>query len=195
MAARDNRIKYISQFSGTSATVIITNEAALLWTDSRYHIQAERQIDKKVWTLMKEGLSGTPTIPEWLLDKLPPNSRVGIDNFLIKASDFRKLNDQLRAKKHTLVAIRDNFVDLVWGNARPEPRLKDLEIVNEEFSGIYIIFGSMYRVLDYLNQRKTFQIQFKGKTIGEKIDQIRQDLLKMNAECHVVSALDEIACK
>lgn len=138
MATRDNRIKYVSQFTGTSGTVIITNEAALLWTDSRYHIQAEKQIDKKIWTLMKEGLPGTPTIPEWLIDKLPPNSRVGIDNFLIKAADFRKLNDQLREQKHTLVAIRENLVDLVWGNARPEPKLKDLEIVNEEFSGMHI---------------------------------------------------------
>lgn len=156
MAAWDNRIKYVSQFSGTSATIIITNEAALLWTDSRYHIQAEKQIDNKVWTLMKEGLSGTPTIPEWLIDKLPPSSRVGIDNFLIKASDFRKLDDQLRAKKHILVAIRENLVDIVWGNARPEVKLRDLEIVNEEFSGIYYItFGSMYRDLDcYFHQKK-----------------------------------------
>lgn len=88
----------------------------------------------------------------WLIDKLPPNSRVGIDNFLIKASDFRKLNDQLRAKKHTLVAIRDNLVDLVWGNARPEPKLKDLEIVNEEFSGMSLTFRLMLCWIILINE-------------------------------------------
>lgn len=45
------------------------------------------------------------------------------------------------------------------------------------------------------NPQKPFPIQCKGKTVGEKVDEIRQALLKMNAECHVVSALDEIACK
>jgi Xaa-Pro aminopeptidase len=66
LADCDQRIKFISGFSGSNATVIVTADAAFLWTDGRYFLQAESQLDEN-WTLMKDGLPGVQKPDEWLL--------------------------------------------------------------------------------------------------------------------------------
>lgn len=142
VAARDNRVQFVSGFTGSAATIVIGESIALLWTDSRYHSQAEAQLDSETWTLMKSGLPGVPTMEEWLVNKLPPNSLIGIDPFLVKASGFLALSERLQASGHKrLVPIQSNLVDLVW-KTRPELKLKDLEIVERRFSGKISIFHS-----------------------------------------------------
>lgn len=83
---------------------------------------------------MRSGLSDVPTIEMWFIRTLPPNSRIGIDPFLIKASEFHELNEKLQVGGHKLVSIQQNLVDLIWKN-RPEPKLKELEIIEPRYSG------------------------------------------------------------
>lgn len=71
---------------------------------------------------------------EWLKENLPPNSRVGIDSFLISASDYRQLSTQLQASGHTAVPMSINIVDLIWKN-RPPLRLSAIEPLEFRFSG------------------------------------------------------------
>ena len=79
--------EYISSFNGSAGTVIITKDKALLWTDSRYFLQAERQLDEG-WILQKIAIPGTPSIEAWLIDNLAEGSTVGVDGKLYSVAAF-----------------------------------------------------------------------------------------------------------
>lgn len=66
---------------------------------------------------------------------MPPNSRIGLDPFLIESTEFESLSSKLQSKGHNLVAIGQNLVDLTWKN-RPEIKLADLEVLEYRFSGM-----------------------------------------------------------
>lgn len=85
------------------------------------------------------GQPNVPSYDEWLIKILPPNSRIGIDPFLIQASEFHRIHDKLQEKGHKLLAIPQNLVDLVWKN-RPQPKLKPLEPLELRFSGNFLDF-------------------------------------------------------
>lgn len=186
----DRRLKFATEFTGSAGTAVIAETQAALWTDSRYFVQAEQQIDNETWTLMKEGTrwahrhtqsiaifdlisfgipgyAGVMKIEEWLVEILPPNSRVGIDPFLISASEFRRMFDYLNEKGHKLVSVQQNLVDLVWTD-RPALNLKPLEA---------LAYG------------------YSGKRSWEKVKEVREAIDKLGAECLVVTALDDIACE
>lgn len=139
VSEHDKRLKFVTGFSGTNGEACITAKSAAFWTDSRYHIQAEEQLDSEVWTLMKEGERDVDGIDEWLCKVLPPNSRVGIDPMLILASRFAALNERLLLCGHELVAVNSNLVHLVWNATRPKPTHNDLRPVDMHYSG-----GSLY---------------------------------------------------
>lgn len=120
---------------------MIEEGAAALWTDGRYFMQAESQLDNDTWTLMKSGLPSTPRMNEWLVETLPPNSNVGIDPFLISAKAFHELDEYLESYGHKLIALQQNLVDVVWKD-RPEFKLKELEPIEHTFSGRF--FSSLF---------------------------------------------------
>ena len=77
VAECDKRREFISSFSGSAGTAVVTLQQALLWTDGRYHLQASQQLDEN-WTLMKDGLPDVPKLEEWLakvkiLSIMPPH--------------------------------------------------------------------------------------------------------------------------
>lgn len=76
VAHRDNRLQYVSKFTGSAGTALILENIAALWTDSRYYIQAEKQLDNETWTLMKSGQPNVLSIEDFLAENLPANSRV-----------------------------------------------------------------------------------------------------------------------
>ena len=108
----DNRRPFISGFTGSAGTAIITLKSAALWTDGRYHEQAGSEISTD-WVLMKEGLPGVPTQVEWLKTELESGERVSVDGTLYSSSSFESLKFQLASKSIELVATT-NFVDQVW---------------------------------------------------------------------------------
>ena len=61
----DKRREFISSFSGSAGTAVVTLDQALLWTDGRYHLQASQELDQN-WTLMRDGLPDVPKLEEWL---------------------------------------------------------------------------------------------------------------------------------
>jgi len=119
----DMRRQFISDFTGSAGTALITKDhGALLWTDGRYFLQASQELSSD-WTLMKSGEPGVPEITEWLTKNMPAGSVIGVDPTLISAASAKSLMASLVAKGIVLKAIVDqrNPVDVVWEahGARP----------------------------------------------------------------------------
>jgi len=108
----DKRRAFISGFNGSAGTAIVMKDTAYLFTDGRYFLQAEKQLDKN-WTLMKQGLPDVPTWQEFITKNVTAPARVGIDPELITASDVKSF-------ARTDISYNENLVDVVWGSARPE---------------------------------------------------------------------------
>uniref|UniRef100_A0A0K8TT40 Putative xaa-pro aminopeptidase n=1 Tax=Tabanus bromius TaxID=304241 RepID=A0A0K8TT40_TABBR len=160
----DNRRKFISGFDGSAGTAVVTLDAALLWTDGRYYQQAEKQLDNN-WTLMKDGLPSTPTIGNWLSRNLAKGSKVGVDPKLVSYRIWKPIEDELITNECELIPIDENLIDLVWDD---QPPRTNKPIIALDFSVV-------------------------GKTIGEKVEDIRFEMKEKKVEALVVSALDEIA--
>ncbi|KZV62191.1 Creatinase/aminopeptidase [Peniophora sp. CONT] len=107
----DERRAFISGFNGSAGTAIVTKDKAYLFTDGRYFLQAEQQLDQN-WTLMKQGLPDVPTWQEFVTKKIPSETTVGMDAELLTATDAKTF-DQVKLSYVT------NLVDPVWGSSRP----------------------------------------------------------------------------
>lgn len=160
----DERRKYLTGFSGSAGTAIVTNEENLLWTDGRYYSQAERQLADG-WKLMKAGQINTPTQSEYLTKNLPSGSKVGVDAKLFSYSNFKKLNSALNTNGIELIPLMDNLVDLLWPD-KPDRPCQSIESLDTKFTGL---------------------------TWQEKIQEIRVEMQKKEASILVLSALDETA--
>ena len=108
--------EYISGFNGSAGTVVVTVNGEALWTDSRYFLQAEEQLQGTSMQLMKMSLSGTPSIAEYLRSKLKKGDRVAVDAKLYSVADFNSL--QAEFPELELVGIEDIFIEL-WRDREP----------------------------------------------------------------------------
>ena len=166
LCEKDKRRQFISGFTGSSGTAVLTNQTALLWTDGRYYLQATQELDSN-WQLMKDGLPETPSIADWLLKNLPASSRIGIDATLYEEDLFTSLANKLKTSKIELEHVKENLVDLVW-KEYDKPMLKPTGLIK-------------------LNSAYT------GKKTSEKLAQLREQMEKLNCDSLVVTSLDELA--
>ncbi|KAL4231887.1 Xaa-Pro aminopeptidase 1 [Mactra antiquata] len=164
IAPCDCRRSFVSGFDGSAGTAVITEHEASLWTDGRYFLQAEKQLDDN-WTLMKDGIPTTPSQGEWLSKVLPFGGRVGVDPFLMAADVWKPLSKLLKSNGHSLVPVSQNLIDLVW-DEQPDPPCNSL-IVLDKF--------------------------YTGKTWQEKVCIIREKMAAKKADALVITALDEVA--
>ncbi|KAF9527431.1 putative Xaa-Pro aminopeptidase P [Crepidotus variabilis] len=164
LASCDERRAFISGFNGSAGCAVVTPEDAFLFTDGRYFLQAEKQLDNN-WTLMKQGLPDVPTWQEFLHKKLDGQTKIGIDTTLIAASDAKTIGDALKPKDSTLVSLSENLVDKVWTDRPARPK-------NQVF---------------HLDEK------YSGQSPQDKISRVRAELEKKKAKAIVVSMLDEVA--
>lgn len=165
IAPCDGRREFISGFSGSAGTAIISLSEAALSTDGRYFNQAAKQLDNN-WTLLKRGVEGVPTSQEWIAQQAEGGKVVGVDPALITASAARSLSEALQKSGASLVGVSLNLVDLVWGSDRPAPPREKVRAHPEKYAG------------------KSFQ---------EKVSDLRKELESKKAAGFVISMLDEIA--
>lgn len=171
IAPTDARREFISGFSGSAGTAVITHDKAALATDGRYFNQASKQLDNN-WELLKQGLQDVPTWQEWTVDQAAPGDGkegkvVGVDPTTIAAPDGRKLGDKIKKKGgKELVGVAENLVDLVWDQKKPARPNEPVKVLGQEHA---------------------------GKKYQDKIEELRKDLDKKKAAGFVVSMLDEIA--
>ncbi len=125
--------EWISGFTGSAGTVVITTDKAGLWTDSRYFIQAETQLYGTGIHLFKERIPGTPTVSEWLGSELKKGSIVGVDGSVFAASDIKDLKSYLLA--HGL-SLNTNFSpwNILWSE-RPAIPVNKVFLLPEKISG------------------------------------------------------------
>lgn len=155
---------FVSGFTGSAGTAVVLMEKALLWTDGRYFLQAEKQMDEN-WTLMKAYMPGTPSEEEWLSANLNLNDRVGIDPKTCSITRFKTLKKHLSGVGIELVSVEENLVDLVWDDA---PSLPDAPV--------------FLHSLDYA-----------GEGVSTKLGNLRKQLKSKLCDSIVLSALDDIA--
>ncbi|XP_075395226.1 xaa-Pro aminopeptidase 2 [Tenrec ecaudatus] len=128
----DERRAWMTGFTGSAGTAVVTLAKAALWTDSRYWTQAERQMDCN-WELHQE--VGTTPIVTWLLTEISTGQRVGFDPFLFSIDSWESYDLALQNSNRLLVSIPNNLVDLVWGAERPPIPSQPIYALQEAFTG------------------------------------------------------------
>lgn len=125
--------QWISGFTGSAGTAVVTLDKAALWTDSRYFIQATEQLADTEYVLMKEKIEGTPSITEWLGDVLPEGSVVAVDGWVNTTSEVKNLENELKAHRLTLRTNLNPYAEL-WTDRPALPPSKAF-IYGTEYAG------------------------------------------------------------
>ncbi|KAM4586021.1 xaa-Pro aminopeptidase 2 [Fundulus diaphanus] len=111
IAPRDARMAFMTGFTGSAGTAVVTQTKAALWTDSRYWVQAERQMDCN-WELEKD--VSIISVAEWLISEVPPGGNIGFDPFLFSLQTQESYAMSLESSNRILKSIPVNLVDQVW---------------------------------------------------------------------------------
>ena len=149
LAAVDARREYISGFTGSAGSAVITPKQALMWTDGRYYLQAQKEMDSN-WVLMKDGLATTPKQIDWLVKNLEPGSVIGIDPLLVSSANWKAWSEQLETVGSRLHALDQNLVDLVWREDKQNPQPARPE--NPVFPLEYCFTGTSHCLLRILKR-------------------------------------------
>lgn len=156
--------EWISGFTGSAGTVVITSDKAGLWTDSRYFLQAADQLQDSCITLYKDMLPETPSITEFLSNELSDGSVVGIDGKMFSDSQVTAYKSELSTHGISILDTGDLITE-IWNNRPALPQ------------GQALLFADRYA----------------GRKTSDKIQDIRTTLKAAHCDCILVSALDEIA--
>ena len=114
------RRAWVTGFTGSAGDALIGKENAYLWTDGRYFLQAEQQLDPSCFQLVKQ-LQGTPLINEWLKEQ-GQQLRVGVDPILLTLQQQQKWDAALNSTNSELVPIDENWIDAIWKDQPEVPR-------------------------------------------------------------------------
>ena len=159
--------EWISGFNGSAGTAVVTMKSAALWTDSRYFLAAEEQLEGTEYQLMRLKIEGTPTIAEWLGKELQDvqSPEVGLDGMVNSYNYVKDLSYSLR--KLGGITLRTNLdpLEQIWEN-RPSLPANPVEIQ---------------------------PLEYAGETLVSKVARIRKSLRELHADGMLVSALDDIA--
>ncbi|MCM1036076.1 MAG: aminopeptidase P family protein [Bacteroides sp.] len=155
--------RWLSGFTGSAGDLVVTATRALLWTDSRYFLQAGEQLAGTGIELMKDGLEDTPSIASWLCSELSRGRRVGIDGMTFSAVAAEDLRMRLEADGIVLDAAFDPAA--VWHD---RPALPDARIFEHE-------------------------VRYAGLSAADKMMQVMAGVKARRADSMFISALDEIA--
>lgn len=127
--------EWLSCFTGSAGTLVVTGHSAALWTDSRYFVQADKELAGTGILLMKLKIAGTPSIPEWIKSELPEGGTVAIDEDLFTYSEYKGYQSALDPLKVEMIS--DPF-DEIW-EGRPSLEFHSVECMPESVSGESVI--------------------------------------------------------
>lgn len=155
--------KYITGFSGSAGTALITKDWAGVWTDGRYFVQAAAELKDTGVELMKMGQEGVPSLEEYLEQNLPQSGVLGFDGRVINAKMGEELQRRLE-DKNVSFAYTESLIDTIWKD-RPALSEKPIWILEERYA---------------------------GKAASEKIADLRCQMAKCHADLHIITTLDDI---
>ena len=159
--------EWISGFSGSAGTAVVTLEHAALWTDSRYFIAAEKELDGTDFQLMKLRVEGTPSVSEWLASELSTYEKavVGLDGNVNSFAEVAAMEQELATKGNITVRTDADPMAELWTD---RPVIPD-------------------------NMVSLHPLEYSGESTSSKISRVRKHLLDCGADGLLVTALDEIA--
>lgn len=155
---------FITGFTGSAGTAVITMDEAGLWTDGRYFIQAEKELAGSEITLYKMGQPGVPTVEEYLDTVLPQNGTLGFDGRVISMSDGKKYKEKF-AYKNVQLEDKYDLIDILW-TERPAMSEYPVFLLEENYS---------------------------GESTTSKLSRVREEMKKVGATAHLLITLDDIA--
>jgi Xaa-Pro aminopeptidase len=156
--------QWISGFTGSAGTVVITHEKAGLWTDSRYFLQAEKELEGSGIDLFKMGAPGVPSQYQWLLSELEFEANIGFDGTCFSIAQTKELKNKL-GDLSIHINEEDDLINEIWTDRPKLPK--------------HTIFEH--------------PVEFAGKSRKEKLAIIRNEMHKLEAKHHFVGSLDDIA--
>ena len=155
---------WLSGFTGSAGFVVITKENAGLWTDGRYFVQAPIELKDSGIDLFKDGMEGTPNYIDWIISEIPENGTVAVNAIATSHANWELLNEKLSAKNRKLVDL---------------PLLKDLWKDRNSTAVKNPIF--------------VHPVERAGKSVSEKLSDIRNKMEELETSVHVISSLDDVA--
>lgn len=156
--------KFITGFTGSAGTAVITMDQAGLWTDGRYFIQAAAQLANSEVELFKMGEENVPTVIEFIRDHLVQGGGLGFDGRVINGrlgTELKELAEQKKASFHT----SQDLVGMIW-EERPDMPMEPVFLLEE---------------------------QYTGESTTSKIKRVREKMKQSNADVHILTSLDDIA--
>ena len=162
---RDERIKFISGFSGSSGICLITHENAFMWTDGRYWTQAGIELEVG-WELKRMRHGDDPLWFEWSKSNLKEGDIIGFDPYLVTQNTIEERQKFLDPVGVKLQAVDKNLVDTIWGCDQPEWSVTCVSIHSEEFT---------------------------GRSVSQNMTEIMQKVEEIKGEAILITKLDEIA--
>ena len=154
---------YITGFTGSAGTAVITKTEARLWTDGRYFIQAAKQLEGSTVELMKMGEPGVPTLNAWLEENLPEGGVLGFDGRTVSMGEGQAYAE-IADGKNGKVVYEFDLIDRIW---------EDRPALSEE-----PVFE--------------LGVEYAGETAESKLSRIREEMKKCGATAHVLTTLDDI---
>lgn len=124
--------EWLSGFTGSAGTLVVTTTSAALWTDSRYFIQAEEQLKGSGIELMRMGMPGVPSIEQYIKDTLEAGSAVGVDGRLFSVSEFERLSGGIAPSR---LKVAGDLINPIWSD-RPEIPKEKAFLLPENVSGM-----------------------------------------------------------
>ena len=155
--------QYMTGFTGSAGTAVITMKEVGLWTDGRYFVQAAAELKDSGIRLFKAGTPGTPGVIEYLLENVPEGGALGADGRVLDAGTGEMLQKRLREKRARL-SWQEDLVGELWCD-RPELPAKPVWILEPEYA---------------------------GRTMQEKIAALRAVMRQDRADAHILTTLDDI---
>ena len=156
--------KFITGFTGSAGTAVITMEEAGLWTDGRYFVQAEKQLQGSTVTLYRMGEEGIPTVNEFIEQKLKEGGTIGFDGRVVNTRWGLQLKE-IAKKKNGALYVEEDLIDLIWKD-RPALAKTPMFILEEKYS---------------------------GKSTKTKLEELRAAMEKEGADTHILTSLYDIA--
>ena len=155
---------WLTGFSGSAGTAVVTADEAVLFTDGRYFIQAERELSGSGFSLMRMGTAGVPTVFEYVKSVLPDQGVIGFDGRVVNAADGEKYL-KLAEERGGKLSVSDDLVSEIWED-RPARSKSRAWVLGEEYA---------------------------GESAAGKIARVREKMKEAGAAIHILTTLDDIA--
>lgn len=154
---------WLTGFTGSAGFAVITKDKAGVWTDGRYFVQAAEELKDSTIELMKEGVEGTPQFVDWIISEIPKGGKVAVNALATSNANWELIENQLK---------------------KADIHLLDLALLNT----IWTDRGTLSK-----NEIFVHSVERAGKSVTEKLSDIRQKMHEIGATTHIISSLDDVA--